>query len=69
MLVLQCGYCIGVFKVGCYVEIFNSDLVYYGGSNLGNVGVIEVFEGEWMNLLVNFEIILLLLGVVVLVLG
>jgi 1,4-alpha-glucan branching enzyme len=62
----QTGYRIGVPRAGHYVEILNSDSAYYGGSNLGNAGAIEAFEGEWMNLPANLEITLPPLSAVVL---
>jgi len=34
------GYVIGVPEPGAYVELLNSDAEMYGGSNLGNAGVI-----------------------------
>jgi 1,4-alpha-glucan branching enzyme len=62
----QTAYRIGVPLAGRYVEILNSDSVYYGGSNLGNAGVIEAVQGEWMNLPANLEITLPPLAAVVL---
>ena len=35
------GYVIGVPEAGRYVELLNSDAEIYGGSNLGNTGVIQ----------------------------
>jgi 1,4-alpha-glucan branching enzyme len=35
------GYVIGVPDAGAYVELLNSDSRTYGGSNLGNAGVIQ----------------------------
>jgi 1,4-alpha-glucan branching enzyme len=35
------GYVIGVPDAGAYVELLNSDAEMYGGSNLGNAGVIQ----------------------------
>ncbi len=43
-------YRIGVPQAGEYVEIFNSDSGYYGGSNLGNGGTALISEAQpWMN--------------------
>ncbi|MCK5872654.1 MAG: alpha amylase C-terminal domain-containing protein, partial [Methylococcales bacterium] len=39
---------IGVPQSGTYVEIFNSDSNYYGGSDVGNSQVITD-EEAWMN--------------------
>ncbi len=39
--VLRAGYRLGVPVAGDYHEIFNSDSMYYGGSNQGNVGSIS----------------------------
>jgi 1,4-alpha-glucan branching enzyme len=44
------GYRIGVPKKGEYREIFNSDSMFYGGSNLGNGSdPLEVDDIPWMN--------------------
>jgi 1,4-alpha-glucan branching enzyme len=47
--VLRECYRIGVPEEGTYTEIFNSDSVYYGGSNVGN-GVALSEPVAWMNL-------------------
>ncbi|PTN12762.1 1,4-alpha-glucan branching protein GlgB [Nitrosomonas aestuarii] len=44
------NYRIGVPAEGIYQEIFNSDSVYYGGSNLGNAGRISASHEPWMGL-------------------
>lgn len=41
-------YRIGVPAGSAYNEIFNSDSSYYGGSNLGNMGVIDTTGKPWM---------------------
>jgi 1,4-alpha-glucan branching enzyme len=41
------GYRIGVPEASRYSEVFNSDSVYYGGSNVGN-GVLESERAPWM---------------------
>ncbi len=38
------GYRLGVPHAGDYDEIFNSDSTFYGGSNLGNAGVLRAVE-------------------------
>ena len=43
------NYRIGVPRAGDYVEVFNSDSAYYGGSNLGNGGVVRAEAEPWMN--------------------
>ncbi len=43
-------YRIGVPKPGAYLELFNSDSEYYGGSNMGNgPGLLLAEEKAWMN--------------------
>ena len=43
-------YRIGVPKAGAYLELFNSDSEYYGGSNMGNgPGLLLAEEKAWMN--------------------
>ena len=37
----RAGYRLGVPAPGNYREIFNSDSMYYGGSNQGNIGSIS----------------------------
>ncbi|HNP26776.1 MAG TPA: 1,4-alpha-glucan branching protein GlgB [Nitrosomonas sp.] len=44
------NYRIGVPAEGVYREIFNSDSVYYGGSNSGNAGRISASHEPWMGL-------------------
>ncbi len=41
------NYRIGVPEPGIYLEVFNSDSEYYGGSNIGNWGL-QAEEKEWM---------------------
>lgn len=41
-------YRIGVPTAGIYQEIFNSDSIYYGGSNIGNIGNITSRHEPWM---------------------
>ncbi len=42
------GYRIGVPQAGRYTELFNSDSLWYGGSNLGNGGQVEAQPIPWM---------------------
>ncbi len=42
------GYRIGVPQPGYYGEIFNSDSMFYGGSNTGNGHGLRAEDGEWM---------------------
>ena len=44
------GYQIGVPAGGTYREVVNSDSAYYGGSNLGNAGLIGTSGVSWMGL-------------------
>ncbi|MDQ3185306.1 MAG: 1,4-alpha-glucan branching protein GlgB [Pseudomonadota bacterium] len=44
------GYRIGIPAGGTYQEIFNSDSLHYGGSNLGNMGHINATGEPWMGL-------------------
>jgi 1,4-alpha-glucan branching enzyme len=41
------SYQIGVDKSGEYREVFNSDAIYYGGSNMGN-GTLTTEAKAWM---------------------
>ncbi len=41
------GYRIGAPQAGCYVESFNSDSRYYGGSDAGNSGALVAREQRW----------------------
>jgi len=43
------GYRLGVPLSGAYVERFNSDAAIYGGSNIGNEGVVESEAKPWMD--------------------
>jgi 1,4-alpha-glucan branching enzyme len=42
-------YKIGVPKLGCYEEVFNSDLQKFGGCGVVNEGVVEAALQEWNN--------------------
>ena len=65
----QTDYRLGVPAAGCYVELLNTDSVFYGGSNLGNGGALPAHEGEWMGRPANLEVTIPPLGAVVLRLG
>ena len=43
-------YRLGVPQSGKYEEILNSDSQFYGGSNIGNEGIIQTDDLPWMNL-------------------
>jgi 1,4-alpha-glucan branching enzyme len=43
------NYRIGVPRLGTYEEILNSDSVYFGGSNLGNLHLLGAESIPWMN--------------------
>jgi 1,4-alpha-glucan branching enzyme len=47
--VLRQNYRIGVPQAGQYVEVFNSDSAYYGGSNQGNGAGLPTENVAWMN--------------------
>ena len=47
--VLRHNYRIGVPHSGEYVEVFNSDAAYYGGSNQGNGHALQTENIAWMN--------------------
>ncbi|MCC6921829.1 MAG: 1,4-alpha-glucan branching protein GlgB [Nitrosomonas sp.] len=44
------NYRIGVPEKGIYLERFNSDSFYYGGSNMGNAGHLSASSESWMGL-------------------
>ena len=60
----RAGYRIGVPQYGCYQEILNTDSQYYGGSNCGNLGVLEAEAIPWMGFSQSVELILPPLGAV-----
>mgnify|MGYP001765224588 CR=1 FL=1 len=62
----QHGYRLGVPVAGEFVEVLNTDSAFYGGSNLGNGGVLSAVPGEWMRRPANIEVTMPPLGVVVL---
>jgi 1,4-alpha-glucan branching enzyme len=52
------NYRIGVPAPGEYRELFNSDSHYYGGSDLGNAGVLTAREWSWMGRPASLEVTL-----------
>jgi 1,4-alpha-glucan branching enzyme len=42
------GYRIGVPNAGNYRELFNSDSTFYGGSDIGNAGMLSSEDLSWM---------------------
>jgi 1,4-alpha-glucan branching enzyme len=42
------GYRLGVPEAGSYREVFNSDSEFYGGSNIGNSGLVATEPHAWM---------------------
>ena len=48
--IVRTGYRIGVPVSNSYREFFNSDSTFYGGSNVGNMGRIDVTGKPWMGL-------------------
>ncbi|MCP5276298.1 MAG: 1,4-alpha-glucan branching protein GlgB [Burkholderiales bacterium] len=52
------NYRIGVPVEGIYQEVFNSDSMYYGGSNMGNAGYIHASREPWMGLPCSLKIVL-----------
>jgi 1,4-alpha-glucan branching enzyme len=62
-------YRIGVPKPGDYHEIFNSDSMYYGGSNVGNGGTLTAQSHTWMNQPCSLELTLPPLSAIILQMG
>lgn len=60
------NYRIGLSQPGKYLEIMNSDSTFYGGSNMGNNGVIGTDPSSWMGRDHSAELTLPPLGCVVL---
>jgi 1,4-alpha-glucan branching enzyme len=40
------NYLVGSPELGRYIEVFNSDSESYNGSNMGNMGVVQAYEGK-----------------------
>jgi 1,4-alpha-glucan branching enzyme len=59
-------YRIGVPKAGEYRELLNSDSGFYGGSNLGNQGVVTTAPLKWMEQAQSLELTLPPLGALIL---
>jgi 1,4-alpha-glucan branching enzyme len=64
--VVRQHYRIGVPTEGDYQEIFNSDSVYYGGSNVGNGGHLTAQPHSWMNQPCSLELTLPPLAAIIL---
>ncbi|WP_177420616.1 1,4-alpha-glucan branching protein GlgB [endosymbiont of Lamellibrachia barhami] len=60
------NYRIGLSRAGNYREVLNSDSAFYGGSNVGNGGVISAEEVSWMGRDYSASLTLPPLGAVVL---
>jgi 1,4-alpha-glucan branching enzyme len=59
-------YRIGLPQAGEYLEVINSDSEIYGGSNLGNAGLVHADQQAWMHRPASAELTLPPLGFVVL---
>ncbi len=57
-------YRVGVPKPGAWLELLNTDSVYYGGSGVGNLGAVEAEEHGWHGQPYSAEVTLPPLGVV-----
>ncbi|MGE5615571.1 MAG: 1,4-alpha-glucan branching protein GlgB, partial [Bacillota bacterium] len=64
--VVRYGYRIGVPQPGDYVEIFNSDSRFYGGSDVGNCGRLTAEGTPWMGFAASLALALPPLGAVIL---
>ena len=62
-------YRLGVPRQGHYQEIFNTDSMYYGGSNMGNGGGVQAENITWMNQPCSISITLPPLATIVLALA
>ena len=60
------AYRLGVPRAGRYREVLNTDSAHYGGSNLGNDGGVEAYDGVWMNQPASLELTLPPLAAVIL---
>ncbi|MDX9741813.1 MAG: 1,4-alpha-glucan branching protein GlgB [Gammaproteobacteria bacterium] len=60
------GYHIGVPRAGEYSEILNSDSTWYGGSDIGNAGVVRASDEPWMGRPWSLRVTLPPLGAIVL---
>ncbi|MCB1760163.1 MAG: 1,4-alpha-glucan branching protein GlgB [Gammaproteobacteria bacterium] len=60
------NYRIGLPQAGALREVFNSDSVFYGGSNLGNEGLVESQPVSWMGQPQSVELTLPPLGMLIL---
>jgi 1,4-alpha-glucan branching enzyme len=60
------NYRIGLPKAGALKEVFNSDSAFYGGSNMGNAGVVASQPVSWMGQPQSVELTLPPLGMLIL---
>ncbi len=60
------NYRIGLPESGCYIELINSDAQLFGGSNMGNGGMINTQNQPWMNQAYSAELTLPPLAAIVL---
>ncbi len=60
------GYRLGVPEAGNYHEIYNSDSEFYGGSNIGNAGLVATEPRPWMGFDQSISITLPPLGALIL---
>ncbi len=63
--VIRENYRIGVPQSGEYIEIFNSDSEYYGGSNTGNLGKVKAEKISWHGFDYSLSLTLPPLGVII----
>lgn len=64
--IVRRNYCVGVPISGTFYEIFNSDSGWYGGSNIGNAGVLQATHGAYNGKPCSIELSLPPLGTIVL---
>ena len=62
------NYRLGVPRAGQYKEVINSDSAHYGGTNLGNQGLVTTTDLPWMGRPYSLELSLPPLGGIVLIL-
>lgn len=63
--VVREGYAVGVPQAGTWLEVLNSDAQFYGGSNIGNGGLLEARDEETHGLPATLELTLPPLAVMV----
>ncbi len=64
--VIREAYCVGVPTTGPYRELLNSDAACYGGSNVGNGGIIQAKEKSFMGFPCHLSLTLPPLGCLIL---